>query len=342
LASYTKGEARDWAREHLKGVVNVIIPSFTSDLDALNEPAIRHDVRKQLEYGFDGALLVSEVVISQDEYRQFCEIAADEAAGRQTFFHHSSWSTLDKARSALRIADDTGAEVVLLSYPPNFYPETEEDIYAYTKAICDSTDLAVMLFPMYLWGFSPRIHPSDIPVRLIRRLIDDCPNIAAIKAEGGFPYFMGVVECHRHFGDEVVISCPIEADLIPLAQLIPIELSATSDHEYFGSAIPRIMGHLRAGEHDAATELFWTIHPARKAKGAMAPQLHGGAFINRQAWKFQAWLQGYSGGPLRQPTQRIHDAQMNALRAGLRDAGLLPAEEPNRDFFVGRHPNAAA
>ena len=74
MASYTRGEARDWAREQLKGVVNVIIPSFTSDLDAVNEAAIRHDVRKQLEYGFDGALLVSEVVISQDEYRQFCEI----------------------------------------------------------------------------------------------------------------------------------------------------------------------------------------------------------------------------------------------------------------------------
>ena len=31
---------------------------------------------------------------------------------------------------------------------------------------------------------------------------------------------MGVIECHRLFGDEVVISCPIEGDLIPLAQVI--------------------------------------------------------------------------------------------------------------------------
>jgi 4-hydroxy-tetrahydrodipicolinate synthase len=340
MASYGKGEAREWAREHLKGVINVIIPSFTSDLEGINEAAVRHDVRKQLEYGFDGALLVSEVAIAQDEYRQFCAIAADEAAGRQTLFHHSSWSTLEKAKAGLRIAEDTGAEVVLLSYPPNFYPESEQEVYDYTRSICDATDLAVMLFPMYLWGFSPRIHASDIPTRLIRRLIDDCPNIAAIKAEGGFPYFMGVVECHRHFGDEVVISCPIEHDLIPLAQLVPIELSATSDHEYFGPAIPQVMRHLRAGAYDAATELFWRIHPARKAKGAVAAQVNGGAFINRQAWKFQAWLQGYNGGPLRQPTQRIHDPQMNALRQGLRDSGLLVADEPNREFFVGRNPTA--
>ena len=124
MASYTRGEARDWAREHLQGVINVIIPSFTSDLSAINEAAVRHDVRKQFEYGFDGALLVSEVAITEAEYREFCEIAQDEAGGRQLFVHHSSWSTLEHARRALAIAEDTGAELVLLSYPPNFYPET--------------------------------------------------------------------------------------------------------------------------------------------------------------------------------------------------------------------------
>ena len=37
MASYTRNEARDWAREHLQGVINVIIPSFTSDLLGVNE-----------------------------------------------------------------------------------------------------------------------------------------------------------------------------------------------------------------------------------------------------------------------------------------------------------------
>lgn len=338
MASYNRDEARDWAREHLRGVVNVLIPSFTNDLREINEAAVRHDVRKQLDYGFDGALLVSEVAITQPEYRRFCEIAADEASGRQLFFHHSSWSDLEQALSALEIGEETGAECVLLSYPPNFYPQSENDIYEYTRAICDATSLGVMLFPMFLWGFSPRIHPSDIPAALIRRLLDDCANIVAIKAEGGFPSIMGVIECHRLFSDEVVISCPIEGEFVPLAQVMPLHLTATSDHEYFGAMIPTIFRHLEAGEYAAATELFWQIHPARKAKQAAAAQLHGGAFINRQAWKFQAWLQGYNGGPLRQPTQRIHDAQMNLLRKGLVDSGLQPTTDPNADFFVGRNP----
>ena len=47
---------------------------------------------------------------------------------------------------------------------------------------------------------------------------------------------------------------------------------------------------------------------------------------------------GYNGGPLRMPTQRIHDHQMAALRKGLLDAGLTPSMDPFREFFTGRNP----
>ena len=227
---------------------------------------------------------------------------------------------------------------MLLSYPPAFYPESENDIYNYTKAICDATNLAVMIFPMYLWGFYSRIHPSDIPTSLIRRLIDDCPNLTAIKAEGGFPSIQSVIECDRLFGKEVVISMPIEGELIPLSQLMPIQLSATSDHEYYGPMIPKVMKLLREGDYDEATRIYWQLHAARKNKGAVAQQMHGGHFINRYVWKFQGWLQGYNGGPLRMPTQRIHDPQMISLRKGLIDAGLSPSMDPFREFFIGRNP----
>jgi 4-hydroxy-tetrahydrodipicolinate synthase len=338
MAAYTRTEAREWAREKLIGAVNCTIPSFTSDLKSINEAAIRHDIRRAKEHGFLGTLGVSEVNITLPEYLEFLRIIRDEAGKDLVVVHHGSWSTLADNIEAVRGAEEAGADLVLLSYPPNFYPETEQEIYEYTKAVCDATDLAVILFPMYLWGFSPRIHPSDIPSRLIRRLLDDCPNIAVIKAEGGFPYIQGIIECHRLFGEEVVISVPIEADLIPLSQIIPIQLSATSDHEYYGPIIPRVMNLLADGKNDDAAELFWQTHPARKAKAALAPSLNGGAFINRQAWKFQGWLQGYNGGPLRQPTQRIHDGHMLALRKGLTDSGLDPSMDPLREFFVGRNP----
>ena len=66
--------------------------------------------------------------------------------------------------------------------------------------------------------------------------------------------------------------------------------------------------------------------------------MHGGHFVNRMVWKFQGWLQAYNDGPLRMPTQRIHDAQMLALRKGLLDSGLQRRMDPFREFFIGRHP----
>ncbi|MFF5078244.1 dihydrodipicolinate synthase family protein [Actinoplanes sp. NPDC000266] len=335
---YTRTEARDWAREKLVGAINCTIPSFTGDLLGINETAIRHDTRLAREHGFLGTLGVSEVSITLPEYLEFLRIIRDEAGDDFVVVHHASWSNLDQNLAAVRGAEEAGAELVLLSYPPNFYPESEQEIYDYTKAFCDATNLAVILFPMFLWGFSPRVHPSDIPARLIRRLLDDCPNIAVIKAEGGFPSIQSVIECHRLFGDEVVISMPIEGELIPLSQIMPIQLSATSDHEYYGPMIPKVMDLLRNGKYAEATDIYWQLHPARKIKAGLAPALHGGAFLNRQAWKFQGWLQGYNGGPLRQPTQRIHDAQMNALRKGLIDAGFKPSMDPFREFFIGRNP----
>ena len=338
MASYTKSEARSWAREKLVGVINCTIPSFSGDLTRLNEKGIRHDTRLAIEHGFMGSLGVSEVSISLDEYIEFIKIMKDEAGDELVVVHHASWNTLEENIVAVQRAEAAGAEFVLLSYPPAFYPESEQDIYDYTKTLCDSTNLAVMLFPMFLWGFTSRIHQSDIPVTVIRRLLDDCPNIAAIKAEGGLPGFQGFVECDRLFGEEVVISMPLEGELIPLAQLTPIQLSATSDHEYYGPMIPKVFNLLREGKFDEATKIYWQLHAARKVKGQIAQQMHGGFFIDRYVWKFQGWLQGYNGGPLRMPTQRIHDPQMYALRKGLIDAGLEPSMDPFREFFVGRHP----
>src|SRR5947209_12462859 len=92
---YTKREAKEWARAHMRGVCNVIMPTFTSDLKRLNEAAIRFDVRRDIELGFWGALLVSECGTTMAEYKRFFEIAADEARGRLHLVVQGSFDTLD-------------------------------------------------------------------------------------------------------------------------------------------------------------------------------------------------------------------------------------------------------
>src|SRR5712692_7072055 len=92
---YTKANAKDWARETFHGVCNVIIQSYTADLKRLNEKGIRHDVRRNIELGFWGALLVSEAGTTMAEMKQFMEIAVDEAKERHHFLLHGTFDTAD-------------------------------------------------------------------------------------------------------------------------------------------------------------------------------------------------------------------------------------------------------
>jgi hypothetical protein len=78
------------------------------------------------------------------------------------------------------------------------------------------------------------------------------------------------------------------------------------------------------------------IDPARKAF-ASVPQA-GNGLINRVMWKYEGWLQGYNGGPLRHPTARIYQRDMTALRRGQEAAGLNPTSDPDEQFFIGRNP----
>jgi 4-hydroxy-tetrahydrodipicolinate synthase len=68
MANYSKKQARDWAWASMRRVANVVTPTFTEDLTALNEKAIRYDIRKEIEYGFWGTLLVAETAATPEEY----------------------------------------------------------------------------------------------------------------------------------------------------------------------------------------------------------------------------------------------------------------------------------
>ena len=195
-----------------------------------------------------------------------------------------------------------------------------------------------MLFPVPLWGFE-RIHPAaGFGPDLLERLIDDVPNIVAVKAEGGMPWLGGFSDAYRRVGDRVIVTEPLEGNGIPMASLVDMPFMGTSNYEYFGDTVPRMFELVQRGDVDAAMEIYWKIHPGRQANMAAMAMLAGSNFLHRMLWKYQGWLQGFNGGPLRTPTMRLTDRQMKGLRQGLLTCGFDIEELPDREFFLGRHP----
>lgn len=336
MPTYSRNEARDWAKEHFRGVNNVIIPSYTSDLSDINETGIRHDVRRNIEFGFAGALLVAETSITLDEYIRFIEIAADEAQGKLMLIHHAAFNTLDQNIEAANRAAGAGAQLALLGYPPSFYPKSEKDIYEYTKAFCDGVELATMLFPVPLWGFE-RLHPASLSIDLLDVLIEELSNVVAVKAEGGHPSVAGFAHAWSRLADRVIVTMPIIEHAIALATFVPLQVIATSNTEYYSSTAPAMLALAQSGKHDEALNLLWQITPAWKANESVAP-IPGAHVVHRMAWKYQAWLAGYNGGPLRMPTNRLIWKEMRGYRQALLDSNLPVTSDPDEDFFVGRNP----
>ena len=172
---------------------------------------------------------------------------------------------------------------------------------------------------------------------MMERLVDECPNIVAVKAEGGHPSIGGFVETWQRLADRVVVSEPLEWVAMPLAMLVPLQFSGTSDQEYYGADSA---SHLRTHSEEGALRSYGSLlEDGFRARASAKIGAFGGTnMVHRTAWKYQAWLNGYNGGPIRMPAARLLYDQMSILRNGLIASGLPVTEEPDDEFFIGRNP----
>jgi 4-hydroxy-tetrahydrodipicolinate synthase len=312
---------------------------LNGSLTAINERAIRHDVRREKELGFWGTLLVSECGTTNDEMREVIDVAVDEARqiGLRTMLL-CSFPTLEDGVEMVKHAEGAGVDLVLVSYPLMFYPRTEDEVFQYTKSVADATDLGVFLFAINQWNFG-RLHPSGFSPALIGRLVEEVPNIVGVKNEIGLPGVGGIAEVFRRFGERVVVTDPLEQNAPAWCMTFGMPFLGTSNYEYMGGEVPRYFALLQQERWDEAMDIYWRIHPARAAQAAAAQEYMAGAgIVHRQMWKYQYWLNGFNGGPVRQPHMRINDRHMRMLRQGLLASGIDPAPGEDADYFAGRNP----
>ena len=333
---FARREAKEWAKQTFHGCCNVVMPTFSHDFKRLNARAIAHDVQLSATFGFWGTLLVSECGTTPEEYRQMIDIAAAAAPSGFHLMIHGSFDTIEDTVSVARYGQDHGATSLLLSYPTYFYPQSKQEIYDYTKAVADATDLAVVLFAVPTWNFR-RFDPTQFPMDTLLAMCD-LDTVVAVKYECGLPGFSGMVQVQRLLRGKVLISEPMEYNGPACVEMFGMQWMGTSGYEYFADRVPRWFRLLRDGKFDEGMDLFWKLQPARLARGNLHQSIAGAKLIHRTAWKYMGWLNGMAGGPLRMPTMRLDDGQMRALREGLTRSGIQPTADPDSAFFAGRFP----
>jgi len=331
---YTRSEVKDRVRATWKGACNVTLPSFTSNLGALNAKAIEHDVRLGAKMGYWGTLVASECGTTFKEYAQFMEIAAGAAPKGFALVTHLSFDTVDQMIKAAQTAETLGFEGALVSYPPSFRPKKASEIVDFTRQVADATDLALILFAVATWGFRS-LHASQFPPDALAEMAR-FPTAAAIKYEANAPGMnSGLADILRRCRNDVIVECPLEQYAPGLVDWYGMQWMGTSAYDSFAERVPTWFRMLHEGKWNEAMELYWSYQPAREAKGAFHATFNGANLIHRPGWKYLSWLHGFSGGLLRMPQMRLNPNQMRMLRMGLANSGFrLP--ENDDGFLDGR------
>lgn len=321
---YRKHEAKDWARNAYRGLDTTILPCFTPDTLALDEAGIRHDMRLLAQQGFFAVTLVSggEAGTTPEEDRRFVEWCVDEAHGRLGITLNLRYYTLAENIAMARHAEAVGCHSVMISYPTNFRPRSEEDIYAYTRAICDATRLGVILFPSVKNDFPA---PYRVSARTLARLAE-IENVIALKI--GVVEWTWIDECFRRFGDRVLISYPFDDAWPTLIGKYGMQWSGAAPwHNMQTATDPRMVRMwelMVAGRMDEACEIYWQVDPLRKAILSIAlPSAQMGMY-NFEQWKYCDALLGFTGGELRLPKLTLFGWQRAQLRQAMIASGLQP------------------
>ncbi|MGA2160247.1 MAG: dihydrodipicolinate synthase family protein [Dehalococcoidia bacterium] len=329
---FTKSEAKEWARKNYHGLDGVIQPSYTQDLESLDEEGIRHDVRHNIAKGVFSVFCAGEVsALSHEERKQFVKIVAEEAKGKVLV---SMFGALDDAEQSIELLnyfESVGGTHTLLGWPGNFYAKSEEDIFQVAKKICDSINLAVDLWPKPFYDFG-RFHPSGFNPALIERICQ-IPNVVAIKAylSDGIGKW---AEVHHRVGDQILLQAAEMAEWPITVAKYGQQWAGPADYVIFDQTgenprIVRMFNLFARGEFSKGMELYWELAPI--TLGARDAAFQCGML----GMKYMQWLTGGNGGMFRKPTSFLFQHFKNAMRAGLQAAGVTP-REPEEEFYVGR------
>jgi dihydrodipicolinate synthase/N-acetylneuraminate lyase len=284
-------------------------------------------------------LLVAEAGTTLEEYQRFVEIAVAEAADDLVTFVHASQPTWSAMLASVEHAATAGVDLVLPSYPLTYHPRTIDDVFDDTRRFIDASPLGVLLFAIDQWNFS-RLHPAAFPTSLVVHLAEASPNLVGVKNEVGLPYAGGLVDIFEKLHDVVVVTDPLEYNAPIWIRNYGMRFMGTSNYECMGDAVPRMLRLLSdPATWDEGMDLYWRMTPVRKANSVLlSPIVAATSLVPRAHWKYQGWLLGFNGGPIRQPQARPNAAQMAQMRAATAAAGLPVTDDPDELFWTGRNP----
>ncbi len=313
---YTKHEAKEYARDNMKGIWAAALNPFNADL-SLDEIGLRSNIRHWVDdLDIQGLFIAGKqgefFSMSLAERKRNFEIAVEECAGKAGVIVSVSDQNMNTALELAHHAQSCGADYIVLHAPVlSFVHDRSEVLYQYYKTFCDQLDIGIAMWSHPDSGYL--MQPDECA------RIAELPNIVAIKYS--VPREM-YVQLHQMIGDKIQVSTSLEDEWLDnieqlgwqlyLCSSPPYQLQTTNDqrmNEYTRLAF--------TGKFDAARKVRDSLNPVREAMKRTRPAGKPTAF-----GKYWQELLGQVGGHVRAPMLELNDAEKTIIRDGFKGCGL--------------------
>jgi len=340
-SAVSKSEKKQWAAEHLKGIENDFMPSFSPDFKQLDEEGIRHDVRQSIRHGFCACSVSPSTGLSVEQRRRMIEIMRSES-GNKIMTSVMVGGTEQAAIEELAHAEKAGCSHALVMFPGGPQLESEEEVYTRFRRVIDSTSLGIVLYGSSVPALR-RFHPSGIPINVFDRLAD-VSNVIAVK----LTHVMNVVTAYElceRLSDRLILG-PVNLDHVPM--LAKHYRNIQWSGEWIAESVQspekpyavELMSLVAKGRLDDALKVYWEMQPLVQA----IYDLQGPYLLHESHpyahMKYYQWCTGGNGGllPLKagQYMPVLTADARELIRSNYKKAGITPVDRPEEEFVVGK------
>src|SRR5918998_2291759 len=142
---YRRMEAKDYARQHMKGIWAAALTSFAADF-SIDAAGFQRNIRHWADdLGVDGVFIAGKqgefFAMTLEERKRTFELAVEAAAGRAQTVLSCSDQNMDVVIELARHAQNIGADYIVVHAPVlHFLHAQEETLYEYYRHISEQVD----------------------------------------------------------------------------------------------------------------------------------------------------------------------------------------------------------
>ncbi len=198
---YTRGEAKAWGRETIRGFIEVFPTPFTAD-DAVDHGALRRNLEKLSGIGLNGFLSGGNIAegwnMTPTEWMAYSDTVADVLAGQtphlsSVILDPSPYTAIEKI-NRLATLGFNAMEVIT----PIFALRNDDLVYEYFRMLSEGTDVALLIYNTPASG-------KVLSHQLIER-ISDLDTVVGMKH--GLGSLSDTIRVRERVGDRLVVSEP--------------------------------------------------------------------------------------------------------------------------------------